>query len=195
MVSLRYNLGMNHETLYELIERIGALVRAEERAAAKRFGLQPVHLHALHYLHRCNRYSDTPSAVTEFLGTTKGTVSQTLLLLEAKGLIARRSDPADKRRVRLLVTAPGLRVLQACLPPPALQAGLADAEEAGAADALRGLLRTLQRERGNLAFGVCRTCQHFRENGLGAEHQCGLTGEPLSTEDSGRLCREHAAMP
>jgi DNA-binding MarR family transcriptional regulator len=47
-------------------------------------GLQPVQLEVLNYLSSCNRYSDTPMAVTEYLGQTKGTVSQTIKTLEKK---------------------------------------------------------------------------------------------------------------
>lgn len=67
------------DRLYALLERIGNLLRAEERAAGLRHGPQPVHLQALRYVQSCNRYSNTPAALTEYLGLTKGTVSQTLL--------------------------------------------------------------------------------------------------------------------
>ncbi|MCI0482724.1 MAG: MarR family transcriptional regulator, partial [Candidatus Dadabacteria bacterium] len=63
-----------------LIERLGNLLRAEERAAGA--GLLPVHVRMLSYLSVCNRYSDTPAAVTEFAGATKGTSSQSIAVLE-----------------------------------------------------------------------------------------------------------------
>ena len=61
----------------------------------------------LHYLSVCNRYSDTPMAVTEYLGQTKGTVSQTLKVLEKKALLFKEPDKDDKRVMHLKLTEQG----------------------------------------------------------------------------------------
>ena len=68
----------------QLLERLAGLLRSESRKLLSEYGLQPVQFEALHYLSNCNRYSDTPMAVTEYLGQTKGSVSQTLKVLEKK---------------------------------------------------------------------------------------------------------------
>ena len=175
----------------ELLERVGNLVRAMQREVAGRHGLQPVHLSALSYLTRANRYSDTPAAVTEYLGVTKGTASQTLLLLERKGLLERRPDEADRRVVRLTLTAAGRRVAAEALTPEGLQAALEDLEAKGLEEALADLLKGLQRANGLRSFGVCRTCRHFTH--VGSRFRCGLTGEGLTKADSNRICREHEA--
>ena len=73
---------MEKVDVFDLIERIAALIRSEERKKCTAVGLQTVHLQALNYLSRCNKYSDTPAALTNYLGMTKGTVSQSLSLLE-----------------------------------------------------------------------------------------------------------------
>jgi len=98
---------MTEERIWELVERLGTLVRAERRRAAGALGLQPVHLQVLEYLSRCNRYSNTPQAVAAYLGTTKGTISQSLAVLERGGWIRKRSDPADGRVVRLEMEGTG----------------------------------------------------------------------------------------
>jgi DNA-binding MarR family transcriptional regulator len=72
--------------VYASIERMVALIRSEERKKCTEFGLQPVHFQMLDYISRCNRYSDTPAALASYLGMTRGTVSQTLLLLTRKDL-------------------------------------------------------------------------------------------------------------
>ena len=86
---------MNTETLYHLLEK-DYLLRNEVRADLAPYGLQPIHLEALYYLSICNRFSDTPKAVTEYLGLTKGTVSQSLKVLEAEGYIDKQVDSVDK---------------------------------------------------------------------------------------------------
>ena len=78
--------------LHEYIERISRLLQSEARNSGSDFNLQPIQLNALHFLRRANRYSNTPQGVTEYFGLTKGTVSQTLIALEKKGLISKNPD-------------------------------------------------------------------------------------------------------
>lgn len=177
----------------DLLERLAHLLHAQTRQAAAAHGLAPVHLEVLGYLARCNRYSDTPGAVTEYLGLTKGTVSQSLALLEARGLVRRRADSADRRRVHLELTRRGRALLERVALPPAWRRAAARLERGAPDIALRleALLRDLQRAHGGRAFGVCRTCRHCRAEGPGA-FRCGLTGEPLSETDTTKICREHS---
>lgn len=172
-----------------LLERMGALIQQSVREDAACHGLLPIHLQVLHYLSRANRYSDLPIAIAEYFGVTRGTVSQTLALLERKGLVRKASDPRHGKRVHLGLTAAGQRVLRGSWPErieAALAASGADADSM--ADMLRRLLSALQQLNGQRAFGVCRRCAHFVTDGDAA--RCGLTQEPLSAEQSTRICRE-----
>lgn len=192
MVASRYRAFVTAEPLHELLERLGHLLRAEQRRLGTAHGLQPVHLQALAYLARANRYSDSPIAAAEFLGVTKGTMSQTLRVLQERELVQADDDPADARRVRLRPTAKGRRLL-AQLPSALLRDALPAAAAAQLAASLTELLRAMQRSADGRTFGVCRTCRHFRSEAGGA--RCGLTGEPLPVEQTERLCREHAFPP
>lgn len=181
---------MSAEAIHDSLMHLSRLLLAEAREGLS--GLQPVQLQALQYLSHCNRYSDTPAAVADFLGATRGTVSQSLRVLEERGLVAKRPDPEDRRVVHLSLTPRGDRLREKAIPPAAVEhavriLGRRDAE--AAETALRELLRALQRARGGASFGVCRTCTHFRREAGG--FRCGLTLEPLSLRDSGLLCREH----
>lgn len=184
------------EKLASLIERLGNLLRSEERAAGAEYGLQPVHVQVLRYISDANRYSDTPAAVTEYLGATKGTTSQSINVLEKKGLIIKRTDRADKRVIHLSVTASGRKLLEKIFPPSGFAASLAGLKNTDKDDlsrALSELLVLLQKQNGGRAFGVCHTCRYFRRDALPSTHQCGLTLEPLTGEDSTKICREHEA--
>ena len=183
-----------NDPLFELTERLCNILRTETREAARRHGLLPVHLETLRYLANCNRFSDNPAAVTSYLGQTKGTVSQTIKLLESKGLVARRGDPDDRRRVHLRLTAKGRRVLAAALPPARLvTAGQALGEKryAGLVEHLCDLLGELKTMNGYRSFGVCVTCSHHRLEQRGTRH-CDLFEVRLSETDAGRVCVEHA---
>ena len=85
---------------------------------------RPAQLDVLRLPTQCNRYSDTPQAVTDFLGLTKGTVSQTIKVLEQKGLLHKRNDAADTRLVHLNPTAKGRRLVARAVPAKSLVRGL-----------------------------------------------------------------------
>ena len=61
----------------DLIDRVSRAVQRLQYTG----GLNPAQWVALRYIAQANRYSRSPSAVAEYLGTTKGTASQTLKAL------------------------------------------------------------------------------------------------------------------
>lgn len=186
---------MSSAPLAEVLERLCTLLRSDARQRALPHGLQPVQVEALLYLARCNRYSDTPQAVTEFLGSTKGTVSQTLKVLEREGLVVKEQDPADRRKVHLRLSEAGRRLAEDLAVPPVLERALDDPDLAPdrLGRQLRTLLAGMQRAAGHRTFGICHTCRYFRREDDG--FRCGLTAEPLSPRDSTRICREHETGP
>lgn len=180
------------DNLALLLERLGNLLRTEMRGAA----LQPVHLSALLYLSRANRYSDTPAGVTEYLGATKGTVSQSLTLLQQRGLIAGTRDEKDGRVTHLELTAAGKKELAAQWPLPKVSRALADLPEQERSElerSLTGLLTSLQKTNESRSFGVCNTCRMF-ERVSSRRFRCGLTGENLVREQTEKICREHSPI-
>lgn len=184
---------MNTDDIYEYLERIANLIRTDVRRAGIASGLQPVQLEALHYLSRCNRYSNTPVAVAEFLGLTKGTVSQTLGVLETNRLIEKQADAKDRRVVHLRLTEAGADVVAESIPPQLLKAafdGLTELEAGEVLSALDLVLRRLQRANGMKTFGACKACRHHSLEADGGR-RCGLTTEALSEVDAKQLCREH----
>lgn len=186
---------MNATETYEHVERIANLVRTSVRKSGLANGLQPVQIEALHYLDRCNRYSDTPVAVAEFLGLTKGTVSQTLGVLTANGYVDRHIDNHDRRVVHLTLSKEGKRVLDESIPPAVFKSALERVPEADRTrieDAMQRLLNELQRANGMKTFGACRSCLHHQITEEGG-HQCGLTRETLGPADGERICREYQA--
>ena len=178
--------------VHDLIERLGNLVRADVRAVGHVHDMRPVQLEALRYLTQCNRYSDTPQAVTEFLGLTKGTVSQTIKVLEQKGLLRKQNDASDKRLVHLKPTAKGRRVIERVMPVKSLVSGLEmlpDSECRMIEGALRELLHSMQRANDFKTLAACHTCR-FNQKHDGS-YYCGLTQEPLMDREVEQICREH----
>lgn len=177
----------------QLLERLSSLLRSESRNLLSEHGLQPVQFEALQFLSIANRYSDTPMAVTEFLGQTKGTVSQTLKVLEKKGLLTKIADVKDKRVTHLQVTRDGKNLIEQILPSPIMRGAcdLLDEDEVSVINSsLNTLLYKLQQANSFKSFGQCASCRHNIKKGSG-DYLCGLTQEPLTTTDIKLICREH----
>jgi DNA-binding MarR family transcriptional regulator len=184
---------MNPNEMYEYLERIATLIRTSVRKKGLEMGLQPIQIEALHYLSRCNHYSNTPVAVAEFLGLTKGTVSQTLLVLESAGLVTKEVDQRDRRVIRIRLTTKGDDALDQVIPPSTLKSALSslqDHEARSISSAVEHLMITLQDGTGFKTFGACKTCVHHLKSRDGLRH-CGLTRELLTNTDAEKLCREH----
>ena len=180
--------------LLDLLACLGRALHGDLRLRAGAAQLQPVHLQALLYLRDANRYSNTPQALAEYLGSTKGTVSQSLLWLYRRGLIERRPDERDGRVVRLALGPKALALLEEGAEDKAwarAAATIQDREVSTLLQVLTRLLRAMQEQRGGRSFGVCRTCAYFRHESPRG-YRCGLTGEVLSLEDSMKICREHS---
>ena len=185
--------NMKTEAIYQYLERIANLLRTDNRKSVAEKGLQPVQLEALHFLSHCNRYSNTPAAVADFLGLTKGTVSQTLGLLENLGMIEKQPDRKDRRVVHLQLTPKGMKVINETLPPNTLQTGLrsvSPAEQEHILSALEIMLRAMQQANQLRTFGVCKSCRHHRLE-ADSQRRCELTGEALQGDDAEKICREH----
>lgn len=170
-----------------MFERLLVLARR-----AKGDSLQPVHYSVLSYLSRCNRYSDTLTALVAYLGATKGTVSETVRALEGYGLLQRRADAKDGRVSHLLLTKAGYTALaeQGKNSWRGALAKMPIEQQERISAALTELLVAMQKHNDNRAFGACYSCRHFQNSGT--QSHCGLTNEPLSTPDSLRICYEHA---
>lgn len=186
---------MEKTTVFDVIERMSALMRSEERKKCTQFSLQSVHLQVLDYLSRCNKYSDTPAALTNYLGMTRGTVSQTLLLLEKKGYLKKTTDTGDRRVIHLSLLPEGNAMLAQARPSELFiqAANLLNKDELTRYDeALVNMLSALQKSNKSHSFGICETCQFFTE--LPDGYLCGLTKEQLTEEDSRKICQEHSVL-
>ena len=172
-----------------LLERLSRILQNEAHAE----GLKPTQWEALRYLARANRFSRSPSAVTAYLGMTKGTVSQTLNALERKGLVRKKSDAADRRNLRIDLTRDGRALLVRDPVTAVLESSgrLPATERRALSDGLESLLVETLRRRGGRPFGLCKTCRFFQKNAReGAPHRCGLLQVPLSANDSQEICIE-----
>lgn len=178
--------------LFEQIERIGNLLRSEGRQFGQEHGLQPVHWQALAYLARCNPISNTPMALSQFLGISKGTTSQSVLVLHNKGFIEKVPDRHDRRMVHLQLTPAGRTLLARAYYLPLLEqfdAGIADHDREQTSRVLAQLLKTMLEQQQGKSFGVCRSCRYFDQQG--DHYHCQLIDVPIEAREIDNICHEH----
>ena len=175
------------------LERLSRLMRASEFGD----GLNPAQWEALRFLVRANRFSNSPGALTRYLGATKGTISQTVKALERKKLIEKVERPGEKRSVVLTLTQAGLDMMAK---DP--WAGLARRCEALGGKTRRrmdkGLAELLTEEitrRADPSFGSCLTCRFWRADGKSDDaqgpHLCMLFDAPIAARETALICVAH----
>ena len=187
---------MKNPTVFDLIEYMAALIRSEERRRCTELKLQLVHFQVLEYLSLCNKYSDTPAAITNYLGMTRGTVSQTLILLEKRELIEKRQDQIDKRVFHIQLLKKGFSTYHKAKPTELFEKAATILDKNSSITSGEKIfieaLTALQKANNSQSFGICRTCKNFTR--LSAGFFCELTQEKLSKNDSEKICQEHVPI-
>lgn len=156
--------------LCDNLGRLATIVRAETRQQATAHGLKLVQLEALHYLASCMTFSRTPAGLSEYLDLTKGTVSQTLKALEAKGLIEKYGDESDARIVHCELTTEGRKIARNTQLPPfvkKLERSLGPRQLKVQLTGLRSLTGEAQTIRQQKDFERCGECKVCKQRGRG----------------------------
>ena len=168
-----------------MIDRLARLAASGEWSS----DLNPAQAAALRYLAHANRFSRSPSMVAEYLGTTRGTASQTLKALQRKGFVTEGSGTGDKRSISYDVTGAGQAILAAL--GGGIEADALDPQlQRRLAKALEALLTSEVQRRGGRSFGLCSTCQHHQRNKSGAF--CQLLNVLLEPVEAEQICHEHS---
>jgi DNA-binding MarR family transcriptional regulator len=177
----------------ELLVQVGRLVQAEGYDGE----LSPAQWMALRFFARANRFSRNPSALAEFQATTRGTATQTIKLLEARGYLVREPSKADRRSIRLRLTSEGKKALARDPFEVLVRAvDLLDAKERTAMRrALHQVLSTIAASGAHRQIGVCQDCTHFcgevrcnPQSKASSGAECLLLGVSVQPEEVGLLC-------
>lgn len=175
---------MNNTEIW--LERLTSLYKSQMRQTVSAEGIQLVHFEILQYLSISNHYSNTAQALSEYLGQTKGSISQSLKVMEKMNHIKRESCNKDKRVIRLYLTKQG----KACLQRLSESMALDSVENDKTIKSIKSLLMIWQSKNKLQGFGQCESC-HYNRHLSDNKFQCGLTEEKLSSADIKKICREH----
>jgi DNA-binding MarR family transcriptional regulator len=98
------------EIIQEIIENLAKCQRPPIDAAWKKAGLSHAQLGMLYMLlyHR----EASPKEIADYLSITKSAVTQLMDPLVEKSLVVRRTDPKDRRVIRLSLSAEGTKLIQ-----------------------------------------------------------------------------------
>jgi DNA-binding MarR family transcriptional regulator len=167
----------------ERLERLARLIRSAGHAQ----GLIPAQWDVLRYLARANSFSNAPAAAAQYLGATKGTISQTILALVKKGLVQSVKRGGDQRSVALHLTAKG----KECLALDPLVTLARNIENLGGktqrrfSKAVGELLLAESERQDHATFGVCGDCRFLLHSKPPA---CASFGAVLNAETLHLLC-------
>lgn len=164
------------------------------RSASHTENLNAAQWEALRYLGRANGFSNSPGALTRYLGATKGTTSQTVLSLIKKGAIAKSLRGNDGRSVVLILTDVGRKIIEDD-PLLGLEKAIAKLGDKTTKRFSKGLNELLQFEvgrQGEPSFGNCTGCAYAaRDKG---EIRCKVLKVSVSADDTQKLCVYHKAQ-
>lgn len=179
------------EAIASLVDRLTRLAHSLQFSQ----GLNPAQWNALRFLARANKYSTSPGVLADYLGTTKGTVSQTLIALESKGLIQRIRCDEDRRKVRLGLTQAGESVLEQDPLKEVQRAstGIPALDREALVTAMTTLVNGLCTQEEGPRFGICGTCCHLDcSNASDGPKRCGLTKDPLDNCELAQICVDYS---
>jgi len=181
-------MSMTHShniALRALIDRLARLASADDWKG----GLNPSQVAVLSYLARANRFSRAPSHAAAFLGTTRGTVSQTFKSLLGKGLVVEHRSASDRRRISFDLSAAGREALMCPTTFDNALCAIGAADRAALEQGVAAFLRALVAVRGGQPFGLCRTCRYHEPTAKGG--YCKLLDVALQSAEADQICHEY----
>lgn len=183
----------NYNDMFVVVEQLIELTRTIEHKICTTLGLDNVHLQVLNYLSNCNKFSDTSTALAEYLGLTRGAVSQTLTFLEKRELISKTNDFKDRRVIRLSLTTAGQSVLKQARSIKIFDMARINLNKEEnyehQAQGFVNVVKALQEASQSKSFGNCTTCYYFTKSD--DRMLCGFWKQPLKTVEIEKFCHFH----
>lgn len=180
------------------LERVAAVLRADQWSSANTLGLTPTQVHVLAFLAGRNAGGVRVKEIAAHLGVSPPSATDSIAALERKGLVHKALDAGDARAVGVRITSEGRALLQAIgMAASATGTALATLDDAEQAQLLRlliKLVRSLQIAGAMPVQRLCVTCRHFRPN-IHADtlnpHYCAFVSAAFGDRHLRLDCSEH----
>ncbi|MGL4325407.1 MAG: MarR family winged helix-turn-helix transcriptional regulator [Beijerinckiaceae bacterium] len=184
--------------LHDGLDRLAAVLRADQWSAANAVGLNPTQGSVLSFLAGRAPAGVRVKAIAAHLGVTQPTATDSIAALERKQLIRKTVVPDDGRAVAVCITDQGREMLKtigmAASSTGTALALLEPAEQAELLLLITKLIRSLQVADAIPVQRMCVTCQHFRPNihGDAAQpHHCAFVNAAFGNRHLRLDCSDH----
>jgi len=180
------------------LERIAAVLRADQWSATTEAGLNPTQAHVLALLAGRAAEGIRVKEIAAHLGVSQPSATDSIAALVRKRLVSKAVDAGDARATRIQITDQGRESLRgismaATATGVALEA-LVDTEQADLLLLLIKLIRSLQAAGAIPVQRLCVTCRHFRPNVHSDAlnpHQCAFVNASFGDRHLRLDCGEH----
>lgn len=191
-----FNLNIQNENTDNKIvaglERLSLVFKALLWDKAKEFGLSPIQIQILIFIHYHSPEKNTVSYLAKEFSITKPTVSDAVKSLEQKKLVEKRNDSKDSRSFSLQITENGKQIVQHTEgftnPVSLLVAGIPKSDKEVLWTAIAGIIETLNKEGIISVQRSCKNCIYLVSDNQ--NYFCNLLKQPLHTEDLRIDCPE-----
>jgi len=184
------------------LDRICAVMRADEWTIAGTAGLNPTQLHALTFIAGRAAKGARVGAVASQLGVTQPTATDSIAALVRKGLLTKKADPQDPRAVSVRITPSGRDVVRGVgLAITATERALETLSHDEQAELLRAIVKTIRALQVAGAIApqrLCVTCKYFRAHvhaDRSNPHHCDYVDKAFGVGSLQIDCPEHESAP
>jgi DNA-binding MarR family transcriptional regulator len=187
----------NAALILAALERVGESFRVMLWEQAKAYGLSPIQVQSLIFLHTHDEALATVTYLSKEFNVTKATMSDVIKVLTEKKLVIRKDNPSDSRAQVLKLTLQGKKVAAAAgsfansMLSQILQ--LTDRQQTEIKTILLNLIYQLYKEKIITMQRMCFTCIHFST--ANNKHFCNLLKIPLTPDHLRLDCPEHEQKP
>lgn len=177
------------------LEKISEVFRVLLWAEAKEHKLSPIQLQLLIFLkyHATDKHRRIASMAKEF-NLTKATISDSIKVLELKGLIARVADSIDSRSFNFSLTEQGMKLTgmieHFTLPLDGAIATLSPQQKEYMLSSILDLIYRLNQSGIISTQRMCYNCFYYNGD-RHQQHHCNLMQKPLAFDELRFECPEH----
>jgi DNA-binding MarR family transcriptional regulator len=183
------------------LDRICAVIRADQWAIAGTVGLNPTQTHVMTFIAGRAEKGVRVGVIASQLGVSQPTATDSIAALVRKGLLTKTSDPEDARAVTMRITQAGRDIVRGIglvitATERALET-LSDEEQAELLQLVIKTIRALQIAGALSPQRMCVTCRYFRPNvhkGPTAPHHCDYVGAAFGPQSLRLDCSDHEAL-
>ncbi|MGJ0509747.1 MAG: MarR family winged helix-turn-helix transcriptional regulator [Methylocystis sp.] len=183
------------------LDRICAVMRADQWAIAGTAGLNPTQTYVLTFIAGRAEKGVRVGAIAAQLGVSQPTATDSIAALVRKGLLTKTSDPQDARAVTMRITQAGCDIVRGIglvitATERALET-LSDREQTELLQLVIKTIRALQIAGALSPQRMCVTCRYFRpnvHNESKTPHHCDYVGAAFGAQSLRLDCSDHEAL-